>query len=374
MGNTLAWEKGRQLKTFGNNAYKYNNEGIRIQKTTSSEIHNYVLDGTNIVKEIVTDTANGPMYTNEYLYDIDGTVCGLKHNGVAYYFYKNLQGDVIAITDDTGETVARYTYDAWGKITSISGLNIDIAHINPFRYRGYYYDEEIGLYYLQSRYYNPTVGRFLNSDDSEISHRVALPTETNLFSYCANNPVNATDASGNLADQLIARIIIGLILGLLVQLLCDWILYLCNKYISKKNEKMSMHPADYVSSMITWALVCVVPNSKLLTFFTIATPIAVKHFWRFCTGKFDIKNFLYDLAVGAIAFAISCCIDRHTAQKCGKIVKRFRGDKNAASKIAASTANFKAKMKILGVKVNLTIAIAAPLLQLIYSALVMCFS
>ena len=230
------------------------------------------------------------------------------------------------------------------------------------------------MYYLQSRYYNPTVGRFLNSDDSESLHRVALPTETNLFSYCANNPVNATDASGNLAAQLIARIIIGLILGVLVQLLCDWILYLCNKYISKKNAEMSVHPADCVSSMITWALICVVPNSKLLTFFTITTPIAVKHVWRFCTGKLDIKNVLYDLAVGAIAFAISCCIDRHTAQKCGQIVKRFRGDKNAASKIAASTANFKAKMKILGVKVNLTIAIAAPLLQLIYSALVMCFS
>ena len=112
LGHTLTWEKGRQLKTFGSNSYKYNNEGIRIQKTTSSEIHNYVLDGTNIVKEIVTDTANGPMYTNEYLYDIDGTVCGLKHNGVAYYFYKNLQGDVIAITDDASAVVARYTYDA----------------------------------------------------------------------------------------------------------------------------------------------------------------------------------------------------------------------------------------------------------------------
>ena len=143
MGNTLAWEKGRQLKAFGANTYKYNNEGIRIQKTTSSEIHEYILDGTNIVKEIVSDICNCPKYVNEYLYDLDGTVCGLKYNGTAYYFYKNLQGDVIAITDDSGITVARYTYDAWGKCTITFDTNgVNIATINPFRYRSYYYDTE----------------------------------------------------------------------------------------------------------------------------------------------------------------------------------------------------------------------------------------
>ena len=105
---------------------------------------------------------------------MDGTVCGIKHNGTAYYFYKNLQGDVIAITDDTGETVARYTYDAWGKVltvtdangTAITDIN-HIANINPFRYRSYYYDTETELYYLQSRYYNPEVGRFINGDNEQ---------------------------------------------------------------------------------------------------------------------------------------------------------------------------------------------------------------
>ena len=120
LGTAATWEKGRQLKQYGVNTYRYNNEGIRIQKTTSTEIHEYILDDTNIVKEIVTDVCNCPKYTNEYLYDLDGTVCGLKHNGTAYYFYKNLQGDVIAITDDSGETVARYTYDAWGVPTIVS--------------------------------------------------------------------------------------------------------------------------------------------------------------------------------------------------------------------------------------------------------------
>ena len=170
MGNTLVWEKGRQLKQYGANTYKYNNEGIRIKKTTSTENYEYILDGTNIVKEIVTDICNCPKYINEYLYDLDGTVCGIKHNGTAYYFYKNLQGDVIAITDDSGATVARYTYDAWGAVTSAVTnteltKGVDIAAINPFRYRCYYYDEEIELYYLQSRYYDAKVVRFVNADD-----------------------------------------------------------------------------------------------------------------------------------------------------------------------------------------------------------------
>ena len=362
----MTWEKGRQLKSFDSITYTYNANGIRTSKTISGTKHEYTLDGTKILRETWNENTLVPLYDNE------DSVCGIVYKDAPYYFIKNLQGDVIAIVDKDAKTVARYSYDAWGAVTSAVTnteltKGVDIAAINPFRYRGYYYDEEIELYYLQSRYYDASVGRFLNADDSEILHRVALSVDTNLFLYCANNPVNSTDASGNLAAQLIARIIIGLILGFLVQLLCDWILYLCNKYISKNNAKMSMHPADYVSSMITWALICVVPNSKLLTFLTIATPIAVKHAWRLCTRKFDIKNFLYDLAIGAIAFAISCCIDRHTAQKCGQIVKKFRGDKNAASKIAASTANFKAKMKILGVKVNLTVAIANPLLLLIYN-------
>ena len=204
LGNTLAWEKGRQLKTFGTNSYKYNNEGIRIKKTTSSEIHEYILDGTNIVKEIITDICNCPKYINEYLYDLDGTVCGIKHNGTAYYFYKNLQGDIIAITDDAGVTVARYTYDAWGKVLSVTDANgtdipeaeTHIANINPFRYRGYYYDTETNLYYLQSRYYNPEVGRFINADDPRQKNAETTNVIVNSFAYCSNSPTGMSDPHG----------------------------------------------------------------------------------------------------------------------------------------------------------------------------------
>ena len=196
LGNNLVWEKGRQLKQYGANTYKYNNDGIRIRKQTSTEIHEYILDGTYIVNEIVTDICNCPKYTNEYLYDLDGTVCGIKHNDTAYYFYKNLQGDVIAITDDTGVTVARYTYDAWGKCTITSDTtSIGIATINPFRYRSYYYDTETELYYLQSRYYNPEVGRFINADDAEMLNGNGILSQ-NLYAYAQNNPINNTDLTG----------------------------------------------------------------------------------------------------------------------------------------------------------------------------------
>lgn len=218
LGAAAIWEKGRQLKQYGANTYKYNNDGIRIRKQTASEIHEYILDGTNIVKEIVTDTANCPKHVNEYLYDLDGTVCGLKHDGVAYYFYKNLQGDVIAITDDKGVTVARYTYDAWGKVLTVkdaSGNNITstthVANINPFRYRSYYYDTEIELYYLQSRYYDPAVSRFINSDEVAKFTTIGLTLDQNGFAYGVNCPVMTTDATGDFPS--IGNIIIGVLSG-----------------------------------------------------------------------------------------------------------------------------------------------------------------
>ena len=191
----IDWEKGRQLKRFGLSSYDYNKAGVRIRKQTSTEVHEYVVDGKKIVTETVTDLGCCPKYVNEYLYGVDGKVCGLKHDGTAYYFYKNLQGDIITITDDSGAVVARYEYDAWGKcviVSDVSGVNI--ATINPFRYRGYYYDLETGFYYLQSRYYNPEIGRFLNADI--VLGANGDLASYNLFSYCGNEPIGRIDESG----------------------------------------------------------------------------------------------------------------------------------------------------------------------------------
>ena len=224
-GTAATWEKGRQLKTFGANSYKYNNEGIRIQKQTATEIHDYILDGSNIVKEIVSTTSRVQKYVNEYLYDLDGTVCGIKYNETAYYFYKNQQGDVIAITDANGAVVAQYTYDAWGVPTIKSDTSgCGIATVNPFRYRGYYYDAETKLYYLQSRYYNPEVGRFINADDClELNCQQDSHNIINLYSYCTNSPVNGIDNDGYGIATIIAGAAIGGLLSAGVEALLQLI-------------------------------------------------------------------------------------------------------------------------------------------------------
>ena len=84
--------------------------------------------------------------------DNENTVCGIIYNGNPYYFIKNLQGDIVAILNKNAETLARYSYDAWGACTVVSDISdCSIATVNPYRYRCYYYDAEIGMYYLQSR-------------------------------------------------------------------------------------------------------------------------------------------------------------------------------------------------------------------------------
>ncbi|MBE6958455.1 MAG: RHS repeat-associated core domain-containing protein [Ruminococcaceae bacterium] len=113
-----------------------------------------------------------------------------------YYYITNLQGDVIGIADSTGALVVRYSYDAWGKLLSITGSMADTLGVqNPLRYRGYVYDQETGLYYLQSRYYDPEIGRFINADALIATSQGLLGN--NIFAYCNNNPVIFEDTSGH---------------------------------------------------------------------------------------------------------------------------------------------------------------------------------
>ena len=125
-----------------------------------------------------------------------------------YYYVKNLQGDVEKIVNQNGNVIANYTYDAWGKLLSVTDSVGDpitsqttIALLNPLRYRGYVYDEETGLYYLQSRYYDPTTCRFLNADIL-IDTQSGSPLSTNMFAYCENNPTNKDDTTGTNAIWL----------------------------------------------------------------------------------------------------------------------------------------------------------------------------
>ena len=135
-----------------------------------------------------------------FFYDSEGNRIGMIRNGYAFYYMYNLQGDVIGLMDArNGRIVARYTYDAWGNCTVQNADGWITGDANPFRYRGYYYDTETGLYYLNSRYYSPEFGRFISADGL-IDNRGA--TSQNLFAYCHNNPVNYSDADGHLPKWL----------------------------------------------------------------------------------------------------------------------------------------------------------------------------
>ena len=120
-----------------------------------------------------------------FLYDEKANKFGFDYNGTKYYYIFNVQGDVIGILNQAGQKIVSYTYDPWGKVLSVDGSEASaIGQLNPIRYRGYYYDTETGFYYLQSRYYDPTVRRFLNADNILGANQNIL--SYNLFAYCSN--------------------------------------------------------------------------------------------------------------------------------------------------------------------------------------------
>ena len=154
------------------------------------------------------------------LYDNTSSVCGIVYDDTPFYFQKNLQGDIIEIVDKNAEVVAKYSYDAWGECTILQdSSNCHIASLNPYRYRGYYYDAEIGLYYLQSRYYDPSVGRFISADDVVITCLSDELNDINVYTYCKNNPIIFKDPYGNIAivdDLVIAGVVLTAIVAIVL--------------------------------------------------------------------------------------------------------------------------------------------------------------
>ena len=188
----FTWTYGGSLASIidGNNeyCYTYNENGIRTSKTV-----NGVTTYFNTKDGVILSQTDG---TNNWYfqYDTNGTPLGFVLNGVQYFYITNQMNDVLAITDTSGTIVGNYEYDAWGKVLT---ADTSIAQQNPLRYRGYYYDNETGYYYLQSRYYDPSICRFINADNVETvkkskEHVVGI----NLFAYCNNSPINYVDYTG----------------------------------------------------------------------------------------------------------------------------------------------------------------------------------
>lgn len=191
-GYTYTWEGGRQLTGISGNGlkadYTYDDKGIRTSKTVNGIKTDYNLADDRIISET---TGNATIH---YRYNVSGELVGLYYNGDEYFYVKNLQNDIIGIVNASGTLCVTYTYDAWGNATIGGSLASTLGVDNPFRYRGYYYDKETQYYYLQSRYYNPKFGRFINADNQFNDDDSIVGT--NLFTYCYNNPINIVDYNG----------------------------------------------------------------------------------------------------------------------------------------------------------------------------------
>lgn len=174
--------------------------------STQTISHEYLTQSGRVMRETIT--AGADVTVLDFIYDESGKPFALKYfedGGTyfeVYYYILNLQGDVVGLTDSTGNFVAQYTYDAWGNVLTATST---MAEINPLRYRGYYYDTETGFYYLQSRYYDPANHRFINADAYASTGQGILGT--NMFIYCRNNPANKTDTSGCRDESVVDEII-----------------------------------------------------------------------------------------------------------------------------------------------------------------------
>ena len=189
---TMTWTGGRNLTTAaagGNSlSFAYNANGLRTSKTVNGVNYQYYYAGGKLMR--MTWGSN----TIDFFYDTSGLPYAMKYNGAVYYYVTNLQGDVMRIVNASGTVVASYDYDPYGKVISATG---SLAAVNPLRYRGYVYDTETGFYYLQSRYYDPEIGRWINADIPEtLTADFENFAQYNLFSYGFNNPVNMSDETG----------------------------------------------------------------------------------------------------------------------------------------------------------------------------------
>ena len=219
----------------------YDMAGVRSGKTvTTIDTSTGEITGTT---EYKYTTLSGKLVRVEYnttildiVYDESGQPFSIRYKsnptkeGVVYYYVLNAQGDVIGLLNSSGELVVEYKYDPWGKLleTIIGVDETDSKYAaynnmglrNPLRYRGYIYDRDTGLYYLQSRYYDPAIGRFINADTYTTTDADGL-LSTNMFAYCENNPVMGVDPTGEFSMFAAANFVIRAVTGAASQIISN---------------------------------------------------------------------------------------------------------------------------------------------------------
>ena len=189
----MTWQGGRQLASMQKDgttiSFSYNDAGLRTEKTVNGSTRRYIWNSAQLMADV------GAADAFYFHYSSGGELIGYTYKTAdaetECILVKNQQGDVERVISADGTILAAYTYDAWGNVLTSEG---SLAAANPIRYRGYYFDAETGLYYLQSRYYDPEIGRWINADN-QLSTGSDL-TGLNLFAYCGNDPINRIDPIG----------------------------------------------------------------------------------------------------------------------------------------------------------------------------------
>ena len=258
--SSLTWS-GRQLtsRTYGGvtTTYEYNSDGLRTKKTTGTDVTEYVWEGGRLIREI------NPDRTITFLYDGD-EIAGFSAGGSNYYYAKDSFGVISYVYNEDGSLYASYKYDAWGSLITSASTLPAAGDINPIRYKSYYYDADTGFYYLQSRYYDPFVGRFLNADDAAYLGISGTVLGWNMFAYCENDAVTQNDPSGHSAIYL----------------------------VSFKNLPVVGHAVLYYQHEDTWYKTQFFGNPSQIAFATILSAVALSESSRFLVRGFPILSAL----------------------------------------------------------------------------------
>ena len=244
---TYSWTKGSMLaKVTGDGleaAYTYDASGIRTSKTVNGVKTEYLTAGGSILAE----KKNGVW--QHYLYDGSGQLTAIRYKGADYYYIRDGLMSITGLVDANGTAVVNYRYDSWGKLISITGsMAGTLGKDNPYRFKGYYYDEETGFYYISSRYYNPSICRFLSADILEALEVQEDLYDKNRYAYCDNNPIMRVDIYG-----AIWHLVVGAAVGIATQFVADVGIGLMSG--NSIGEVMgSLSAVDYVSAAVGGAL------------------------------------------------------------------------------------------------------------------------
>ena len=258
----------------------YNADGVLTERRRYDSENNvdlvtrYFWDGEKLAGYSMYDAEGTETFTVKVLYDNGGSPIGYIANNKEqnkqeiYTYTKNIQGDITGVCDAEGSLIVSYNYDAWGNVTptvpsgSVSAalVAVVVLTLNPLAYRGYFYDVYTGLYYLQSRFYNPMYGRFLNADTTKVLPKTGQNViSVNMFAYCNNNPVMNVDFAGKQAGALrdeenynntngivslaifliliaVASALLGMLLSAIVNgalKIADWAKYVWNNFLER---------------------------------------------------------------------------------------------------------------------------------------------